>query len=111
MSKMKRHMARVHPGKKVKVSYHPVPDIGKKIKEMKVKCFGAFAGSAAEIERYLNSTANSGDRALAGPSSASVPLKATTGNISTSYLLRGTTPVTFLPVTLCYSSCFIYPGL
>lgn len=80
MSKMKRHMARVHPGKKVKVSYHPVPDIGKKIKEMKVKCFGAFAGSAAEIERYLSSTVNNGDRTNAGPSSTNVPLKSNTGN-------------------------------
>lgn len=46
MSKIRRHSARVHPGEPVKVSYHPVADIGRQVKEMKLKCFGALASSS-----------------------------------------------------------------
>jgi hypothetical protein len=45
MSKIRRHNARVHAGKPVKVSYHPITDIGSQVKDMKRKCFGAFASS------------------------------------------------------------------
>lgn len=45
MSKIRRHNARVHPGKSVKVSYHPISDIGSQVKDMKKKCFGALASS------------------------------------------------------------------
>ncbi len=41
MSKMKRHNTRVHPNRSVKVGYHPIPDIGRQIREMKLRCFGA----------------------------------------------------------------------
>lgn len=46
MSKIRRHSARVHPGEPVKVSYHPVADIGRQVKEMKLKCFGSLASSS-----------------------------------------------------------------
>lgn len=45
MSKIKRHNVRVHPGKAVKVSYHPISDIGRQVKETKLLCFGAHASS------------------------------------------------------------------
>ncbi|KRY01725.1 Zinc finger protein 26 [Trichinella pseudospiralis] len=46
MSKIRRHNVRVHGNKPVKVSYHPVPDIGKQIKQMKLECFGLLASTA-----------------------------------------------------------------
>ncbi|KRY42051.1 Zinc finger protein 90 [Trichinella spiralis] len=46
MSKIRRHNVRVHGNKPVKVSYHPVPDIGKQIKQMKIECFGLLASTA-----------------------------------------------------------------
>lgn len=55
MSKIRRHNARVHNNKPVKVSYHPVPDIGKQIKDMKVKCFGLIAGPSA-ANQYAEQT-------------------------------------------------------
>lgn len=62
MSKIRRHNARVHAGKavrsieyfsnrynfvniQVRVSYHPITDIGSQVKDMKRKCFGAYASS------------------------------------------------------------------
>ena len=56
MSKVRRHTARVHPKRPVKVSYHPVPDVGKRIKEMKAKCFGALASSTSWPEQPRSSS-------------------------------------------------------
>ncbi|KFD56123.1 hypothetical protein M513_02901 [Trichuris suis] len=53
MSKIRRHNTRVHGSKPVRVSYHPVPDIGKQIKQMKLECFGITSSGGTQNRSSL----------------------------------------------------------
>uniref|UniRef100_A0A5S6QSD3 C2H2-type domain-containing protein n=1 Tax=Trichuris muris TaxID=70415 RepID=A0A5S6QSD3_TRIMR len=53
MSKIRRHNTRVHGSKPVRVSYHPVPDIGKQIKQMKLECFGITSSTGTQNRSSL----------------------------------------------------------
>uniref|UniRef100_A0A915KYM5 C2H2-type domain-containing protein n=1 Tax=Romanomermis culicivorax TaxID=13658 RepID=A0A915KYM5_ROMCU len=59
MSRIRRHNSKVHPDKPVKVSYHPIPDIGKKIKEMKKRCFGSTSSGSAATTTFTTSISTS----------------------------------------------------
>ncbi|VDP13948.1 unnamed protein product, partial [Soboliphyme baturini] len=64
MSKIRRHNVRVHGSKPVKVSYHPVADIGRQIKEMKLECFGSCLSSRNLYQRSAASTAGNEEDAV-----------------------------------------------